>query len=310
MPRCVYIEDWWLDAATNGTWDAVSIERDGQVQAWLPYAVTRNTARFSQIGLPPLTRLLFPVVNVPASKAESANRTRFSLECDLIDQLPRAASYQFVLPPDHGNALAWQAKGFDARIQHTFVVDPGSDTDALWMRLRNKERNAIRRAEEGLRVGTLTSGEFAQLYRQNVDEIVTVDEEAAVQRIVEAAVAHGQGRIVAALDEQQRVQAAVAFVWDHQDYYYYLSTRDRDHAASGAVAMLVWAGMKDAAERGLRFDFDGVSSESRLRFLQAFGGDLASRIVVSRGSPLFETRMQLRRFRAQWKAGGPVERFY
>ena len=55
-------------------------------------------------------------------------------------------------------------------------------------------------------------------------------------------------------------------------------------AALGAVDFLVWLGMADAMTRGRRFDFDGVSSPSRLRFLQSFGGQLSSRIVVTRRS--------------------------
>ena len=123
--KSVFVEDWWLEAATGGAWGAVSVERDRRVAGWLPYGRGRSMG-FSRCGLPELTRLLYPVLDVPALKGETMHRTRFQIETELIERLPRAASYEFILPPDHGNALAWQALGFDARVQHTFVIDPGA----------------------------------------------------------------------------------------------------------------------------------------------------------------------------------------
>lgn len=309
MARCVFLEDWWLEAATGGARGAVSVERDGKLEGWLPYGLSRNMG-FSYCGVPSLTRLLFPVLDVSASKGETLNRLRFQVESDLISRLPKVSSYEFVLPPDHGNALAWQAQGFDARMQHTFVIDPGVSDADQWLACNRKTRNLIRRAAEGLQTQPLTADAFEAAYGSNLGSAITKSHLANVRRIVSAAIARGQGRAVGAVDASGRVHAAVTFVWDHQDFYYYLSTRDVGHSVPGAVGMLVWSGIKDAAARGLRFDFDGVSSRNRLRFLQSFGGRLTSRIVVSRGSPAFEARMLVRRIRRQFAAGSPVERFY
>jgi len=305
----VFLEDWWMEAATAGAWSAVSVERDGKVEGWLPYGLSRNMG-FSYCGVPTLTRLLFPVLDVSASKRETLNRQRFQLESDLISRLPKASSYEFVLPPDHGNALAWQALGFDARVQHTFVIDPGVSVADQWQQCNSKTRNVIRRAEEELTTQTLTADAFAEAYGRNLGAAVTSDHVANACRIVAAAIAGSQGGTVGAVDGNGRIHAAVTFVWDHQDFYYYLSTRNVGHAMPGAVGMLVWSGIKDAAARGLRFDFDGVSSRNRLHFLQSFGGRLASRIVVSRDSPAFEARKLIRRIRRQFAASSPVERFY
>lgn len=309
VPRCVFVEDWWLDAAAAGAWGAVSVECDGHRQGWLPFGTARSMG-FSRCGVPPLTRLLFPVLDVSAPKGETLQRTRFQVETDLIDRLPPAASYEFILPPHHGNALAWQAMGFDARVQHTFVFDAGEPAGVLWGRLRNKTRNVIRRATDALECRTLTVDEFSREYAANLGQAVDREHLAAVRRIVEAATARGQGHAMGATDRGGRVHAAVVFAWDATDYYYYLSTRDKEHAALGAVSLLVWRGIEEAMARGLRFDFDGVSSRSRLRFLQSFGGRLASRIVVTRGSAAYEARMLLRRVRRRLTARGATERFY
>lgn len=307
--KSVFVEEWWLDAASGGAWAAVSVERDRRIEGWLPYGLGRSMG-FSRCGVPELTRLLYPVLDVSAHKGETLHRTRFQVETELIGRLPRAASYEFILPPDHGNALAWQALGFDARVQHTFVIDTGATTAEQWGRLRNKTRNVIRRAGDVLQVRDLTVDEFAREYATNLGGAVDAAHVAVMRRIVESAIARGQGRALAAVDAQGRIHAAVVFVWDATDYYYYLSTRNAVHAELGAVGLLVWTGIEDAVSRGLRFDFDGVSSRARLRFLQSFGGRLVSRIVVTRGSAAYETRMLLRRIRRRLEARAPGERFY
>lgn len=307
--KSVFVEEWWLEAATNGAWGAVSVERDHHIEGWLPYGTTRSMG-FSRCGVPPLSRLLFPVLDITAPKSETLQRVRFQVETELINRLPRAAAYEFILPPDHANALAWQALGFDARVQHTFVIDAGGDCDERWRRLRNKTRNVIRRATDALEERPLSADEFSREYNANLDGAVESEHGASVQRITATAIARGQGRAVGAFDRDGQVHAAVVFVWDATDYYYYLSTRNADVAELGAVALLVWSGIEDARARGLRFDFDGVSSRTRLRFLQSFGGQLTGRIVVSRGSAAYETRRLLRRIRRRLATRGPGERFY
>lgn len=294
--RAIFQEPWWLDAACPGQWDAATDEHDGRVRGWLPYAMQRRDGVL-WCGLPPLTRLAFPVVDTDDAKSESARRARFQIESALIQRLPAATVHEFVLPPDDGNALAWQALGFDARVQHTFVVDAGTSADTMWAQMNRKTRNLVRRAEEALRPQVLDAASFATQYGANLGPLVTAADTALVSRLATAALARGQGRAVGVADAEGRVHAAALFVWDSHDYYYFLSTRAAVVAALGAVDLLVWLGMTDAAARGLRFDFDGVSSASRMRFLQAFGGRLTGRIVVTRRSLAYEGRLWLRRLR-------------
>ena len=294
--RPIFQADWWLAAACPEAWGVVTNTQNGRVRGWLPYAVYRRDG-FSWCGLPPLTRLAFPLLDLDAGKPETVGRARFHVESDLIRQLPMASVHEFVLPPDHGNALAWQVLGFDARIQHTFRIPPGTSTSTMWEQLNSKTRNLIRRAQEALQPRELDGATFASFYRTNLAGSISPSEAETVARLAEASISHGQGRAIAVFDAGGQSHAAALFVWDSEDYYYFLSTRDVDQAALGAVDLLVWLGMTDAMARGLRFDFDGVSSASRLRFLQSFGGGLANRIVVTRRSLAYEGRLLLRRWR-------------
>lgn len=294
--RTVFQEDWWLDAASPSAWSAVTESRDGRLRGWLPYARQRRDG-FAWCGLPPLTRLAFPVIDVEDGKPETVGRARFHVESELIRHLPPASVHEFVLPPDDANALAWQVHGFDARVQHTFRIDPGTSEATMWAQLNSKTRNLIRRAQETLQPCPIDAEAFAVHYRHNLGSLVSADEVACVGRLASAAIGHGQGRAWGVADADGRTHAAALFVWDARDYYYFLSTRDAGQAALGAVDFLVWLGMADAMTRSRRFDFDGVSSPSRLRFLQSFGGQLSSRIVVTRRSLSYDGRLLLRRLR-------------
>ena len=306
--RAIFVEPWWLDAAAPGAWNAVVVERDGRVQAWLPYASLRRD-QLSWCGVPQLTRLLFPVVALPAGKAETMGRRRFHLESALVAQLPSSSAYEFILPPDHGNAVAWQGQGFDARVQHTFIIDPATNHEERWQQVSRKTRNLVRRAEDALEIRTLTTDTFVAEYRRNLGAVVTGDHVDSVRRLAAAAEAHAQGGAVGAVDQSGRIHATVLFLWDEHDYYYFLSTRDADVADLGAVDLLVWHGVTDAMARGLRFDFDGVSSRSRWHFLQSFGGRLATRIVLTKRTAAGDARRWLRRLRRRVSAGKDAERF-
>lgn len=297
-----------MNAATDGSWDAVSVEQGGRTLGWLPYTRSRHMG-FSTCGFSPLTRLLYPLVDVSGSKSESADRERFKIESDLIARLPGASCHRFMLPPTGANALAWQAQGFDTHLEHTFVVDAHLSDSDRWSQMRNKTRNVIRRAQEQLEVRSIDAGAFIQEYQANLGSDLSPAHVAAVRLLTEAAIERGQGRALAAMASNGQPQAAVLFVWDATDYYYFLSTRNSTDAELGAVAMLVWDGLLDAWTRGLRFDFDGVSSLGRMRFLQSFGGRLASRVGVVRANAAYLTRLMLRRIRDRARAGGFVPRF-
>lgn len=309
MRKPVFLEDWWLDAVAEGNWRSVEVVRAGRVEGKLPFVLTRNM-HFSRCGLPPLGRLMFPLIDVAAKKRETLERARFRIEDELIAGLPKAHAYHFVLPPDAGNTLAWQAHGFTARVQHTFIIDPDRSEAQLWNEMRDKTRNIIRRAQEHLAVKDAKPESFVDFYEGAYGD--TLDEEHCqrVARLAEAAVSRAQGRALAAVDAAGVTHAAALFVWDSTDYYFYLAARTSGHGDIGALSLVVWNAMLDATGRGLRFDFDGVSSRNRLRFMQPFGGRLANRIVLERGSLIYDTRLMLRRFRKEMAAGAAQERFY
>lgn len=302
MNRTIFAEDWWLDTATDSRWSAVTVVKEGRLAGWLPYAESRRMG-FFVCGQVPLVRLLYPQIFLGNGKRESLDRDQFHIECELIAKLPPAACHRFVLPPHAHGALAWQALGFSARIEHTFIVEPLLSDAERWHQMRDKTRSSIRRAAQMLQVRGLEASDYSKIYAALLGNDIKPRELATTQKLATAAMSRGQGRALAAVGPNGDAHAAVLFVWDATDYYYFLSTRRKLDAEPGAVAMLVWEGLQDARQRGLRFDFDGVSSPGRLRFMQSFGGRLASRLCVERANTAYSARLLLRRARRRMRIG-------
>lgn len=296
MYSTIFHEDWWLDIVSRGRWGKVAAEKGGHIFGWLPYA-TFKVLGLTACGTPPLSRVLHPVIAIDGKKNESLNRRTIAVTSAIIEQLPRAHCTQFVLGPACGDALAWQMHGFRTRLMHTFQIDtrrPGFDP---WSEMRDKTRNLIRRAQERLSVESTSATAFRDFYAANLDGEQPYFELDRIEDLHREARLRDQGRILAAYDHHGTMHAAVFFVWDGTDYYYYLSTRDPASQELGAVSLLVWHGIRDAQARGLRFDFDGVTSRHRLQFMIGFGGTVASRTIVEKGSLLFDARRHLGSFK-------------
>jgi len=295
MYSTIFHEDWWLDTVSEGNWGKAVAEKGGHVFGWLPFGAFKEEGMMA-CGTPPLTRVLHPVLSVEGKKNESLNRKTVAVVSEIIEQLPSAHYTHFVLGPTCPDALAWQMYGFRTRIMHTFVIDTRIPQFDPWREMRDKTRNLVRRAQERLTVVPLPAAVFRDFYAANL-EAPSYFDLGLIEKVHGQVENRDQGRILAAFDEQGTLHAAVFFIWDKTDYYYFLSTRSKESTELGAVSLLVWHGIQDAQQRGLRFDFDGVTNQQRLQFMMGFGGTVARRIIVEKGSLLFDARRHLRSFK-------------
>jgi hypothetical protein len=288
--KSVFMEDWFLEAVAPGAWDSVSVTRDGQPVGWLPFVKTHHHG-FSACGIGPLARLCYPLVKPNGAKLETQLRHQFEIEHALIKQLPSTHLQEFILPDVDSNCLAWQAHGFTSRLHHSLVIDPGQPATALWSGMRDKTRNLIRRAQEKFDVTELDAPTFKVLYERGLEGRPPNFDLSLIERI--AAKANGAARILAVHDSRGEIHAAVFFLRDAHTMYYFLTARDPASSELGANSLLVWTGMCEANAQGLRFDFDGITSEASLKFLQPFGGRVIPRTVVERTSAAYDTRRWL-----------------
>jgi lipid II:glycine glycyltransferase (peptidoglycan interpeptide bridge formation enzyme) len=183
------------------------------------------------------------------------------------------------------------------KCQFTFISDC-SDIEASWKAMRDKTRNLIRRSGEKNRVSMDgDSEEFQRFYAANCNARQQINryQSPTVKKLLQLCVARGQGAAIVSRDQTTgEINAGIFVVWDESCMYFLMSTRALDAADSGAVSLLVWSAMNEAHRRGLKFDFDGVSSPGTFRFLSGFGGDIATRFMVQKFTWTYHSLDRLR----------------
>jgi len=271
------------------------VERGCNVVGRLPYQLTR-VGPFLTSRMPPLTHLLGPWVDSGNGKPQTRMARRLSIVRELIDQLPRTDFFEQILDPslDDGLAvadgLAFQDRGFTVAPQYTFEVDCRHGVDSLWDGMHFKTRQHIRRAEDMFAVRAVDDADtFIAAYSHNIEARGWVNrlELKNFPALHQQCRTRDCGRVFAAFDAGDSPVAMAFLVWSPSTMYFLLSTRGDDPMDKGSVNLLLWAAMKEANRKGLLFDLDGVHTSGTARFLCGFGGHIKTRMVVRKGTALF-----------------------
>ncbi len=279
----VFHQPWWLNAATCGDYHEAVVVQSGRMVGSFPYVRERVFGGQYLCGMPQLTHFLGPALD--DGRGATCNRVlrRAQITRELLRQVPGCSGFWQKLHRGTRDTLAYQEQGYETAVQFTFEVAP-KPPEIMWREMRDKTRNVIRRAGEQYTRCELADVEaFAEFYVGNVAASGRQShyDRALIARVCDAAIQHGQGRILAAESASGELAAAIFYVWDTQAAYYLLTTRRRD-SGNGAVSLLLWDAMRDVAARGLIFDFEGVVNSGGALFFTGFGGEVTPRYVVSK----------------------------
>lgn len=279
----VFHEPWWLAAATDGNYRALTVTRGGRIVGSFPFVETRLGLGARVCGMAPLTHVLGPGID-PGDGAMPNRRLKGDgILRELLGALGTFDGFHIKMHRGIEDTLIFQENGYRTPVQFTYELAPATETQ-LWRGMRDKTRNAIRQAMRVLDVRELSDpARFDWFYTENLKDRDDTNRYRHIAAVCRASLAHGQGRILRAEDNQGRMVAAIFYAWDHATAYYLLSTRAVG-AANGAISLLIWHAVSDAAGRGLVFDFDGVATPGSRLFYTGFGGAPAPRYIVSRFS--------------------------
>jgi Acetyltransferase (GNAT) domain len=282
----------------------VTIERDGQVVARLPYVV-RGRERLRVLTMPPLTATLGPWV-----QRSNAGRARaLSREMELLGALeaglPRADVFSQQFSPTMFNALPFRWSGYRLEVQYTHRLEGLQSEEALWRGLRGNIRREIRKARKRVAVrDDLAIDAFHAVWaktfvRQGMRPPVSLTD---LERIHAACAAHDAGAMLFAVDDAGRVHAVAYAVWDSNAAYYLLGGGDPELRTSGATSLLLWELIMRARQVTDVFDFEGSMIASLDRFFRAFGGRQTPYLHVFRANHRGRAALALR---AGWRRIAP-----
>lgn len=282
----IFHEAWWLDIVTGGNYSVVEVTDRGQVVGrW--YSFLRNRGGLKYSIMPPMTHFLGPVLIDDGGSAMTRFLRRAKITHELIHKLPPASIYQYKCHRDIVDAIAFQQENFYTSVQFTYEMFP-DDEKVLWKNMRGEKRKKIQSAQKSVTVSSLCDPmEFWRFYDENLrsKRIRNVCDRTICCKLIEACISRGHGRIYAAHDQNKKLVAAVFCVWDNTSSFYFMSSR-ADGAHNGAISLLAWEAMKEAAQRGLIFDFDGLNNSKAVLFFTEFGGIISPRFIVTRHTPV------------------------
>jgi hypothetical protein len=284
----IFHEPWWLTLVSNGTYREAEVRSGDRIVGRLPYVSSRRFG-MTLLNMPMFTHFLGPAIDDGIGNDTTRFLSRLSIVKELVRQLPPAAHVYVKHHRGVADTIGFQALGFSTDVQFTREIAPKPHAQ-LWSQMRDKTRNVIRRADERYTiVDRIDPREFSHLYAHNLaaKNVDNYYDLALCERLIDACVRRGVGRVLGARDADGSLKAATFTVWDAGVEYYLMSTR-ASGAGNGAVSLLVWQAMKDAAMRNVIFDFDGFKESGDAQFFSGFGGTIAPRYVSYRNSRAFK----------------------
>ena len=269
-PISIFQETWWVEAAAGDALERAEVRWGGQVVASLPFIRERRFG-FLLLEMPPYTRTLGPILQLPESKPARRLRNMHDAIRDLIAALPKHDRYQAMLGPEDPTAFSLALGGCSLGQNFTFRMPAAWDADRHWAGMDQKTRNLIRTAGKELEIRRDAGFEAVLEMSERERGLQDRSDVFTLRRLAEAASARGQMATLTAQTEGGNMVAAATVSWDRRVMYFWQSIRDSRVPRSGANSLLVWEAMQMALEKGLIFDIDGYHSLPAARFVSRFG---------------------------------------
>ncbi len=279
----VFHNRWWIEAATGGDYHEAELRSGGQTVGRFPYVLRRRYGIHRLSTMPELTHFLGPAIDPGPGGAATQSLRHFQITQELLAKVTPASGFYHKLHRGIGDTLAFEAAGFSTQVQFTYEIAPRPESE-VWSGMRDKTRNVIRRAGERWTIVRLDDpAAFSALYDTNLQARGLTNHQHRIETVCAAALTHGQGQILAAIDGSGHALGAIFVAWDRVSAYYLLATRTPG-SDNGVMSLLVWQAIRDAAAAGLIFDFDGLGTPGSRLFYTGFGGRIAPRYIACRYS--------------------------
>jgi hypothetical protein len=269
----IFCTSWWLEAVAPGRWRLHELHDGERIVAAWPTVVEQTRLGLVHRGAP-LTPYLGPLL--PPGEGARRRSRELKLVEDLLALIGPFAHLEARCNPafDYWTPLRWH--GFQQTTNYTWRLPDLSDVEAVFAGFRENIRGHVRAAERaGTTVLEGTLDDLLELHRRRFSR-----DPQGIDRIDEAAAGHDARTILIARDADGRARAAGYFVHDARYTTYLLAATDAE--VRGAAALVLWAAIKRAAERGTAFDFEGSMLRHVESFVRSFGGSPTPYTIVWR----------------------------
>lgn len=271
---------WWNEVVKEN-WEVAVVANDNQVAAIWPYHI-RKRGPWNLIVQPHFTPYSGIYLNYPKGSKASTKISFENKVCEqLIEELPPFAELKQNFHLGFTNTLPLIWKGFEDKKRYTYLLNLEPSNEVLYENFRANIRKQIQKAEKSIEVKEAKDSNhlkkaFEETFAtQNLDS--PIDDDEIFTRIFEFIKKFNCGKIYDAIDENGNLLAAALFIWDKNQAYYLIGGSVQAHKNSGAMSLLMWSGIQEAKNKGIKhFNFEGSSIQAVEKFLRGFGGELSS----------------------------------
>lgn len=288
----VFMQPWWLDAVCGEkNWDVSLVkEKDRIVAAWPYYVEQKPFVKVSR--LPKFTQ------KIGVWLANTSEEKYNEHLVQLWNQMPHwnwfGQCFDFRFPD---NLPAFSQ--FQKKYKHTYLLPDISDPEKVFFGFDRSKRRNINKALNNveIRINALTAQAF---YKHHYETLKMQGERirysfAEFEAIFKASIPAGNAYIVSAHDAQEHVHAVNMFLLDPFCAYNLISSIDPLYKNSGASALVVYEGIKKAAESVTQFDFCGSMIPGVAESNRRFGGRLKPYMEIAYiNNPLIKMYVKLK----------------
>ncbi|MDR1763084.1 MAG: GNAT family N-acetyltransferase [Dysgonamonadaceae bacterium] len=282
----IYSRPWWLDCVCGERrWDVLLSRQGEAVAAAMPYYMPCSGI----IMMPPYVQTMGIWFN-PAFESEnySNNLSRKQAVCEeLIKRLPPHSVFLQNFHFSFTDWLPFYWNGFRQTTRYTYFLQSIDNKEVLERNLSIKKRQNIKKAIEKSRL-TVETGisidDFMKIIAQTFErQGLKTWRPKELKRLIRLARERGQGEIWGAIDEENRLHAAVFLAWQPSCAYYIAGGNATEFLNTGGLTLALWTAVGDAAQHSASFDFDGSMICGVERFFREFGGIQMPYFTIEKG---------------------------
>ncbi|MCH5272397.1 MAG: GNAT family N-acetyltransferase [Lachnospiraceae bacterium] len=275
ITNSIYEENWWLDTVAGNQWERIIVKKsNGEIAAAFPIYKTKKFG-FKVLETPPLS----PTCGIYFEKTGAKQSKRLEKTKDMIyeilKQLPNKYNHDFRLDINNDYFLPFYWKGYKITPLISYQIENLSDLDTVWKGFKENIKTDIRKAQKNVKVyddrDIDVLVDICRKTYKRQDRKLPWDIE--LMKKLDGILTEKRARkLLCAVDAQGNIHAVAYFIYDNRRCYYFKGGTDEKYRNSGAMSLLVWEGIKFAAEVSEIFDFEGSMVESIERFDRGFGG--------------------------------------
>lgn len=286
----LYYRPEWLDVVTGNDWDmACAYHEDGRLLAFMPVTKKKKmrVEAFTNPVLSPYQGIYFSEGDKEI-KQQKRQSLIFKACRDILPRIGHPALFKVRFHPSFDMWLPFYFAGFRQTTYYSYILDNIRDHSHIFSGFKTNTRNIIRKAEQTLRVEE--RNDIASLYNLLGSTFekkkMEVPFSLSFLEKLDKAVMPDR-KLLFAVDENEKIHAAMFLVFDHDTAYNLLFGTDFSLVKSGAPSLLMWRAIQIASERVNRFDFEGSRLPGIQPFFQGFGGTPTPYYEISKAKNRF-----------------------